>query len=165
MDLEQIIKTANSLSDTKKYNEAIEYYDKAIVLAPNNGLLYCLKAEPLHGLAKYKESIECYDKAIEVEPTCSLAYSRKGSAFYEAGFHEEAIINFDKSLEYDFEPSSISNDLLLKALALFELDKNDEAIECINKAIETDPNNDNAKDIRTMICREIENDKSDKLEE
>ena len=65
----------------KGFDKAIECYDKAIELDPNNpawnnmGLAYDDKKE-------YDKAIECYEKAIKLEPNDSKAWLNIGVAYY-----------------------------------------------------------------------------------
>ena len=54
--------------DLKKYPEAIECYDKALLLDPESDKLFFLKAEAFFKLGKCKESLECFKKVLEIDP-------------------------------------------------------------------------------------------------
>ena len=47
-----------------KYDEAIEYYDKALTLDPTNVNALISIANVLQELKRYDEAIEYYDKAL-----------------------------------------------------------------------------------------------------
>lgn len=73
------------LRKLNKNEEAIQNYDKAIELSPNDVDCYCAKAYALLELGEHEQALECYDKAIELEPTCGDHYYNKGSAFRGLG--------------------------------------------------------------------------------
>ena len=54
------------LKQLKKYNEAIECFDKAIILNPNDAELFHNKGIVLNDLNKYNAAIECFNKAFEL---------------------------------------------------------------------------------------------------
>ena len=57
-----------SLDNLGKYNEAIEYYDKALEIDPENAEALNNKGVALDDLGKYNEAIEYYDKVLEIDP-------------------------------------------------------------------------------------------------
>lgn len=59
---------ASALVRLKKYDDAIECFDKAIELNPNLHLLWYFKGKVLVELNRYDESIEYLDKACSIEP-------------------------------------------------------------------------------------------------
>ena len=60
-----------------KYQEAIEYYDKAIEIDANFIDAQISKGWALDGLGKYKEAIEYYDKALDIDPINIRAWNNK----------------------------------------------------------------------------------------
>ena len=48
----------------KNYDEALQFYDKAIELNPKNSWVYNNKGNILRELERYNEAIQCYDTAI-----------------------------------------------------------------------------------------------------
>lgn len=90
-----------------RYTEAIQCYDKAIEIEPED-----VKAKAWYNkgtvldyvMGRYAEAIECYDKAIEIEPNFDAAWSNKGRALYELKRYDEAKGCFKRALELD--PSS-----------------------------------------------------------
>lgn len=58
-----------SLRKFGKDYEAIECYDKALQVDPNNAYAWNSKGESFRNLEKYKEAIECYDKALQIDAT------------------------------------------------------------------------------------------------
>jgi tetratricopeptide (TPR) repeat protein len=102
-----------------KHEEAIEYYDKALAIDPDNvGALVGIGAS-LANSSKYKGSMAYYDKAL----------------------HKEAIECYDKALAID--PNNVEA-LNNKGFSLFGLDKYKEAIEYNDKVLAIDPSYINA---------------------
>lgn len=73
------------MSELKRYQEAIDSYDKAIQLNPNYSNVYYNKGNSLRDLKRYQEAIDCYDKAIELNPNDLDAYNNK-NILIESGF-------------------------------------------------------------------------------
>jgi tetratricopeptide (TPR) repeat protein len=80
-------KKGYALSYLKRYDEAIECFDKAIEIDPNYADAW---------LGKHNEAIHYYDKAIEISPKYKSAWHGKAFALVNLGKHDEAIECFDK---------------------------------------------------------------------
>jgi len=66
-------KKGNSLSNLKKYEEAIRCYDKALEINPAYHVALVNKAQALSKLELYDESIRCLDRALEIAPESAVA--------------------------------------------------------------------------------------------
>jgi tetratricopeptide (TPR) repeat protein len=53
--------------ELKRYNDAINNYDKAIEIDPNRVWAWNNKGNALSRLERYEEAIQCYNRAIEIE--------------------------------------------------------------------------------------------------
>jgi tetratricopeptide (TPR) repeat protein len=60
-----------------KYIEALELFDKAASLDPNNGKAWYNKALLCYTLGKYEESYKCILKALSINPSCEHALKLK----------------------------------------------------------------------------------------
>lgn len=56
------------MRELKRYNEAIQCFDKAIEIDPNYSDAYYCKAITFKDMKKYGEAMKCYNKAIELDP-------------------------------------------------------------------------------------------------
>ena len=116
-----------------KYDEAIECYDKAIEIDPDNQVVWNNKGLALNSLGKYDEAIVSYDKAIEIDPTDADAWNNKGLALNSLGKYDEAIVSYDKAIEIDPTDADAWNN---KGLALNSLGNDNEAKKCYDKSRE-----------------------------
>ena len=66
-----------ALHNLSKYQEAIEWYDKALKIDPNNILALNNKGLALSNLGKYQEAIEWYDKALKIDPNNILCFEQQ----------------------------------------------------------------------------------------
>ena len=64
-----------------KYQEAIEWYDKALKIDPNNVFALNNKGLALSNLGKYEEAIEWFDKALKIDPNMFLLCTTKVCLF------------------------------------------------------------------------------------
>jgi tetratricopeptide (TPR) repeat protein len=51
------------LNDLGKYEQAIQYFNKAIEIGEGNGKAWNNKGISFYSLSKYEQAIKCYDKA------------------------------------------------------------------------------------------------------
>ena len=65
---------AYSLHELKRYDEALEAIDKALVLKDNNDWSWNEKGYILYLLEEYGKSLQFFDKAIEINSTNQYAY-------------------------------------------------------------------------------------------
>ena len=88
------INKGDSLDGLERYQEAIDSFQKAIELNPNDAIAIRKKGRSLHNLEKYDEAIACYDEAIKINPNFSEALQNKGSSLKNMNRHEKAITFF-----------------------------------------------------------------------
>src|SRR5215217_9641600 len=69
--IDALIEKGDALVDENKYNEAIQYYDKALQIAPNDTETLFKKGDALYGLSSYTDAIQYFDKVLEIDPTLS----------------------------------------------------------------------------------------------
>ena len=99
----------------KNYEEAIEFYNKAIELNPSDATFYSNRSGCYASMEKYAEALSDAEKAIQSNPNFIKGYSRKGFALIKLGKEEEALEAYDAGLKVD-----PSNEQLLKDKASIE---------------------------------------------
>lgn len=113
-----------------RYEEAVESFDKAISLDPDNSFAWEFKAIALRSLGRYEEAIACYDKSMELDP---LDYA----AIYNRAVLLERIGKTDEALDYYSLATKIDQNNILawesKANLLENLQRFDEAEETRSK--------------------------------
>jgi tetratricopeptide (TPR) repeat protein len=125
-----------ALGNLGKYEQAIECFDKAIKINPNEPKIWYTKGIALGNLGKYEQAIECFDKG-HVEPNDQDININKGTALHYLGKYEQAIECFDKAIKINpNEPDAWCG----KGISLDYLCKYEQAIECFDKAIKINPN-------------------------
>lgn len=107
--------------------EAIDSFDRAIEIDPDNAFAWEFKAIALRSLGRYEAAIECYDKSIELDP---LDYS----AIYNRALLLERLGKLEDALDYYSLATKIQPENTLawegKANLLESLQRFDEAEEC-----------------------------------
>ena len=141
----------------KESQEAIEDFNKAIELKPDDAQSYFSRGIAKTKLGKHEEAIEDFNKAIELKPDDAYAYFSRGFAKTKSGKHEEAIEDFNKGIELKPDDAYA---YFSRGLAKAELGKHEEAIEEFNKGIELKPD-----DAYAYFSRGLAKTKSGKHEE
>ncbi len=80
--------------DQGKFDDAIAYFDKAILIDRNYSASWFNKGNALHFLGRYRESIDCYDKFLALDPNnanAAFAWLFAGINFDKMGNHRDAI--------------------------------------------------------------------------
>ena len=137
------------LNSQGRYEEAIQFYDQALAINPNNKYGWHVKGDSLNNLGKYEEAITCYDFAISVSPHDDT-WVMKGIVLNKINRNQEASVCYDKALSINPQNNEAltlkkSNDILVlddagriasnKAGDLLKAKKYEEAIPYYEEAI------------------------------
>lgn len=122
-------------------DKAIENYNNANELEPNNyepffGLGMCYKNK-----TEYDKAIEYYEKAISLNPACYSAFINLGNIYKLKNDLYKAIEQYKKAILFNQNDYEIYNSLGLLFFDVYELD---EAAYCFEKAINIKPNYEDA---------------------
>jgi tetratricopeptide (TPR) repeat protein len=147
---EDWIKEGDNAFNETHYYAAIDAYEEAIRIDPNNieawvgkGSAYSVAREP-------DKAIEAYETAIQLDPTCYKCWNNKGLVFLNQGSKEldmntddKGISKFEAAIDAFEEAIRVNsrNNIawLNKGKALQYLSKYDAAIEAYDEAITLDP--------------------------
>jgi predicted O-linked N-acetylglucosamine transferase (SPINDLY family) len=83
----------------EQHDNALEAYDKASELDPENIDALHNKAATLHRTGRHDDAIKLYYQALKVDPKQDKTYFNLGSIMQSIDRHKEAISAFDKALE------------------------------------------------------------------
>eukprot|EP00607_Mallomonas_marina_P007774 CAMPEP_0182417596 /NCGR_PEP_ID=MMETSP1167-20130531/2058_1 /TAXON_ID=2988 /ORGANISM="Mallomonas Sp, Strain CCMP3275" /LENGTH=253 /DNA_ID=CAMNT_0024591273 /DNA_START=65 /DNA_END=822 /DNA_ORIENTATION=+ len=118
-----LVESANSAEDLKKqgneafaakqYDKAIEFYNKAIALTPDNAILYSNRSACYGGKGLWKESMEDAKTCIEKDQNFIKGYFRLATAQTELKQYDDAIATLQDGLDKDK-----GNELFLKQIRL-----------------------------------------------
>ena len=90
-----------SYYDLKEFEKAIECFEKAIAIDPNNSFLWHNKGLSLENLEEHQKAIECYNNAIELNPLNTIYKENIG------GLAEKIINSIDNKLNAERTDSLI----------------------------------------------------------
>jgi tetratricopeptide (TPR) repeat protein len=120
-----------ALDSPGEYQDALEYYDRALAIDPDNVSALDGKGAALFYLGREEEAIVNFDRALAIDPDDTNALTNKGTALAGLGRYEEAIGYFDRILTID--PNYIPA-LVNKGAALGNLGRHQEAMEYFETA-------------------------------
>lgn len=85
------------------FEQALEGYNAALQIAPDNVHFLRGKARTLLQLGEYPRSLALYNEAIRMEPDFAGAYANRGIVYDHMGRYRKAITDYEKALELDPE--------------------------------------------------------------
>ena len=85
----------------KRYDEAIDAFQRSIAIAPRNADTFQNLGNALRAAERFDEALTAYRKAIEIDPVHTDAHLNLGRALYSFGRVDEATIVYSKWLEAD----------------------------------------------------------------
>lgn len=66
--IDELIKMGKKQLEDGQYYDALNLFQKAILLNRNDPDLWNLKGIALRSLGRYNEAIECFNKSLEIDP-------------------------------------------------------------------------------------------------
>ncbi|HKQ37321.1 MAG TPA: tetratricopeptide repeat protein [Verrucomicrobiae bacterium] len=78
--------------------EALDVFDEALALDPDNADVYVKKGTALERMKKLDEAIACYDRAIAANASMTLAYLCKGGVYNQMERFSEALECYEQAL-------------------------------------------------------------------
>ena len=144
----------------KRYEQAIESFDKAIELNPTDKVAFLAYGRLLKELGRYKKSLELFQKALEIDIKYLAAYERLIESFDYLENYQEGIIWCTKAIsnnctseylvkqKFNFERRLLETlynhkkekfDFSTKGIELYNQERYERALDCFDKAIEQYP--------------------------
>ena len=173
--VDALVNLSTSLHDLGRFQDAVPFLNRALNLAPNSALVSnllgsCLfkcgevsdaakvfeaaaRASPndagswanlsaaLNSLSEYERALECANRAIALRADSSNALAAQGASLLELGKVDEAIASYREAVKH----SPSVQVLCAFANALITSGLNDEASECLRRAIDLDGANPTAR--------------------
>lgn len=135
-----LLNFANMLFDLKKFKQAKEKYDHVLELQNNDTALY-YQGICFSKLGNEKAAIENFDLILKNNPNDSHTLLQKAISLYEQKIFGQSL-NILEKIEKDWEKNA--SYLEFRSLALYELNRMDEAINWINSLIIMKPDHGGA---------------------
>ena len=63
-----LVKKGKVLLDENKFEEALGFFEQALLLNQNDPELWNYKGVALRSMGRYDEALECFNKSLELDP-------------------------------------------------------------------------------------------------
>ena len=73
VQISDLVKQGQSLMDDVKFDDALGFFEQALLLNQDDPDLWNYKGVALRSLGRYEESMECFNKSLEIEPRDKFA--------------------------------------------------------------------------------------------
>ncbi len=116
--------------------DAIDAYNRAIFLQPNNASAYSNRGSAKNKLDRHEDAIADYDQAIRLKPDLAIAYSNRGATKSSQGQHDQAITDCEQAI---FLQPNYASPYVNRGSAKSALGHYDEAIADYDQALRLKP--------------------------
>jgi len=63
-----LVKNGRDLIDKGNYEEALSFFEQALLLNQNDPELWNYKGVALRSMGRYDEALECFNRSLEIDP-------------------------------------------------------------------------------------------------
>jgi tetratricopeptide (TPR) repeat protein len=115
-------KKGDALLELERFGEALECYDRAIAIKPDDPRTHNNRASALKNLRRYNEALDSYERAIALLPTRVELHSNRGNLLQELERFEEALESYDTAiaLRPDYAETYSNRGVVLRNMMQFE---------------------------------------------
>ncbi len=121
---------------SRNLKAAIECFERALQIYPNNDYAWGDKGLALDYMKKYEEALECYNKALECNPDNAITWHNRGLTLTSLKRLKEAVESFERAIQLN---SKYAKAWYNKGRLLAKLGNRDGAQHCLNTAKKYDP--------------------------
>jgi Flp pilus assembly protein TadD len=66
--IKELVEMGKSFLDESKFDDALDFFEQALLLNQNDPDLWNHKGVALRSLGRYEEAMYCFNKSLEIEP-------------------------------------------------------------------------------------------------
>lgn len=66
--IEEFVEKGKKLLSVSKFEDALGFFEQALLLDQSNPELWNLKGAALRSIGRYDEALECFNKSLELDP-------------------------------------------------------------------------------------------------
>jgi tetratricopeptide (TPR) repeat protein len=125
-----------ALSQLGRLDEALQVFDKAVQLEPDDAALWCELGKRLVEAARASDALLCFQHALALDPAHAEATYQTGHLLHGLGRFDEALALLDRSAELQQDPAPT---FAMRGLVLAKLKRFEEAVGDYERAIRLDP--------------------------
>jgi tetratricopeptide (TPR) repeat protein len=148
LDFAVLFYKGNSLLKLKRYEEALETFEKASEINPENAGLWTNLGFALTKLERFRDALEAFEKSISLNPVQKNAWEGKDAVLIRIRLCEEKLRKSEEALETNPEDP---NTLFEKGKLHLRLGEQEKAMQAFKKALEAKPENAEAWQFRGKI--------------
>jgi len=67
-EIQDLVKKGQSFLEDGKFNEALDFFEQALLLNHDDPDLWNSKGMALRSLGRYEEAMRCFNKSLEIDP-------------------------------------------------------------------------------------------------
>ena len=138
----------------KAYESAVEYFDRAISVAPNMAAAHFNKGNLFRDTKHSEKAKLAYESALKIDPRYQDAILNMGSVFYDEGNMEAALSHFQKLADIAPELANAHYNLGKCFHALNQLE---DAHQAIGKALRLQPDDPDVHFAAAGLCADAQN--------
>ncbi len=138
----------------KAYESAVEYFDRAISVAPNMATAHFNKGNVFRDTKHPEKAKLAYETALKIDPRYQDAILNLGSTLFDEGNMETALSHFQKLAEIDPELATAHYNLGKCFQALNRLE---DGYQTICKALRLQPNDPDVHFVAASLSAEAQN--------
>jgi Flp pilus assembly protein TadD len=120
----------------ERYDEAMQSYDRALALTPNDLSILKDRGAALGFLQRNEEALECFDRALSLKPDDPYFLYKRGNALSDLDRHEEALACLDRAFELAPDDADGLGD---RGNVLSALQRHAEALASYDRALQLAP--------------------------
>ena len=68
-----LVKNGRDLIDKGNFEEALSFFEQALLLNQNDPELWNYKGVALRSMGRYEEALECFNRSLEIDPRDNTA--------------------------------------------------------------------------------------------
>lgn len=118
------------------YHKALDWFDKALQIQPDNAKIQVNKATTLIHLTRWSEALVACEASLVLEPEDADAWNNRGIVLRHMGDSAAALESFDNALKFD---SGLKIAKINRAYVLHELKRLDEAVANFDEILALHP--------------------------
>ena len=105
--LSELWNSAIKKNKNRNHDAALEDYSKALIIAPNNHLLFYNRGLTYANLQLLTQAINDFDNSIKIKPDFGPSYGDRGMAFYDLDQKDKACADFKKAADLKYKRAVI----------------------------------------------------------
>lgn len=145
---EYLASLGTTLQQQRRYAEALNVFDKAVQLKPDEAELWRNLGDVLVQMERFDQALLSYQHVLKLDPVHQDALYKSGALLNQSGRHQEAIGFLDRSIE---ALPSHAPTLRSRAQTLFNLKRFEESVADGKKAYELAPDADICNNIGAAL--------------